>query len=257
MKQPFALLTIACILGPLALPAQVLDTRHLTEPELSEGQCHTVVDSKVYLKDLKSPNANKKAIQEIGDNRIAQLSNSADESYYFCKIKCILQSETQYLWLTQKDKNENFKNMNGFVCSGLDIQDVALSSTLTIKTTVAVPFSAVQSRFPDVHTKLKSISYKLNGTPAVGSLLIEFFNTLSVLQNAYSLANSEMFHAAATRLKIYLPSSPDSWLLIKEKVKTLEETHAEFQPGIANIKTGDDIVTLFFLNNGLFLRYID
>ncbi len=257
MKKTLLALIFLLTVQPPLLFAQVLSTRHLTEPVLSEGQCHAVVDSKVYLKDLKSNTSNKKAIEDIGESKIAQLSNTTDESYYFCKIKCNLQSQSHFLWLTQKDRNENFKNMNGFVCSGLDIQDVALSSTLTIKTTVAVPFLAVQSRFPEVHHKLKSISYKLSGTQAMGTLLVEFFNTLRILQSAYSLAKSEVFQSAATQLQTYAPSNPESWVLIKEKVKTLEENHVEIQPGISNMNTGEDVVNMFFLTNGLFLRYVD
>lgn len=257
MKQFLAILTAIFILQPSLLPAQVLSTKHLTEPNLTEGQCHAVVDSKVYLKDLKSAKANKNTIEEIGEAKLSQLSNTDDESYYFCKVKCNLQSQYHYLWLTQKDRNENFKNMNGFVCSGLDIQDVALSSTLTIKTTVAAPFQAVQSRFPEIHQKLKSISYKLSGTPALGTMMVEFFNTLRVLQNAYSLANSEMFQSAAKQLESYAPSNPESWILIKEKVKSLEENHVEIQPGLTNLKTGDDVVNMIFLTNGIFLRYVD
>lgn len=257
MKQTIAAITLLLVTLPSTLFAQALNTRYLTEPTLAEGQCHAVVDSKIYLKDLKGANANKLALAEIGESKIAQLSNTTDESYYFCKIKCNLQSQSHFLWLTQKDRNENFKNMNGFVCSGLDIQDVALSSTLTIKTTVAVPFQAVQSRYPEIHQKLKSMSYTLSGTPALSSMLIEFFNTLRILQNAYSLANGEMFHSAAIQLQNYAPSNPESWVLIKEKVKTLEESHVEIQPGLSNMKTGEDLVNMIFLTNGLFLRYVD
>lgn len=241
---------------PLGSFGQVLSTKQFTEPALSEGQCHTVVDSKVYLKDLKSTNAAKTAIAEIGAQKIADLSNTADESYYFCKIKCHIQSQQLFLWITQKDRNENFKNLNGFVCGGLDIQDVALSPTLTIKTTVATPFSAVQTRYPEIHSKLKEMSYKLVGTE-VGNQITEFFNTMKVIKTAYSAAQSEIFQSAAAQLQTYLEPTPEAWTLIKAKVKYLENNSVEAKSGIANFKTGDDLVNMFFLTNGMFLRYID
>lgn len=256
MRHVCVAVIILSITFPLFSLGQALSTKQFTEPTLSEGQCHTLVDSKVYLKDLKSVSSNKKAVDEIGAEKISTLSNTEEESYYFCKIKCNLKSQAHFFWLTQKDRNVNFKNMNGFVCAGLDIQDVALSSTLTIKTTVATPFLAVQTQYPELHAKLKEISYKLTGAQ-VGTMLVEFFNTLKIIESAYSLAQSDMFQSAAAELKTYEPSNPESWVLIKEKVKKLEDQNAQYTPGMANFKTGEDVVNMFFLTNGMFLRYVD
>lgn len=256
MKHVVIILTVILTVLPSLSLGQAVNTKLLTEPTLSEGQCHTLVDSKVYLSDLTGKSPNKKAIEEIGATAISQLANSKAESYYFCKIKCNLQSQFQFFWITQKDRNDNFKNVNGFVCSGVGIRDVAISSTLSIKTTVAVPFVAAQSDFADVHTKLKEISYKITGEQ-LGKLLNEFFETLRIIQNGYSLARSDMFQSAATELQTYMPSQPGSWALIKAKVKYLEEQNPNPSPSIGSLKTGDDLVNMIFLKNGLFLRYVN
>jgi hypothetical protein len=255
MKPMLILISISFALIPIISFGQVLDTKHLTEPMLSEGECHTMVDSKIYLKDLTKANSNKKAIEEIGPGYLASLSNTEDESYYFCKVKCNIQSQLYFVWLTQKDRNENFKNMNGFVCSGVDIQDVPLSSTLTIKTTVATPFSAVRSSYPEIHAKLKETGYKLSG-PLSGKLLGEYLNTLKVIHDAYLLANSDAFHGAAMELEKYLPTSPNFWELTKAKVKQLEETPAKKKNSLLGY-TSSELVDLFFTTNGQFLRYIE
>lgn len=256
MKTVYYLISISLMLISLASKAQVLDTKRLIEPTLTEGECHTVVDSKVYLSDLKRESANKKTISEIGADYLATLSNTSEESYYFCKVKCNIKSTFHFLWLTQKDRNENYRNLNGFVCSGLDIQDVALSPTLTIKTTVATPYSAVQSRYPEIHAKLKETGYKLSG-PLLGKLLVEYFNTLKVIHDAYQMAQSDLFQGAAVELEKYLPTSPGSWELTKLKIKQLEENPPSSKNSILNYTKPAELVDMFFLNNGQFLRYVE
>ncbi|OYZ15226.1 MAG: hypothetical protein B7Y39_16530 [Bdellovibrio sp. 28-41-41] len=255
MKPTLSLILISSILLSFYSQAQVLDTKRLMEPTLAEGECHTIVDSKIYLKDLKSANGNKKAIEEIGAGHISELSNSDDESYYFCKVKCNLQSQIQFVWLTQKDRNENYKNLSGFVCSGLDIQDVALSPTLTIKTTVATPYSAVKSNYPEIHAKLKETDYKLSG-PLLRTLLVEYFNTLKVIHDAYQLANSDLFHGAADELGKYLPTEPDSWELTKAKIKELQESPPKKKNSLLGYSS-TELVDMFFTNNAQFIRYVE
>lgn len=231
--------------------SQVLNTKHLEEPLLQEGQCHTYTSAKVYLKDIS-----ERAREEIGIEKNSSIKNTQTESFFFCKIKCHLNSQETSMWITRKDHNENFKNMSGFVCPGLNIQDVALSPTLTIKTTVATPYSAVQSDFPEVHAYLKSTSYKLKGTLA-SQLVLEFYRTLNIVRTSYAMANSSVFQDASVLLGRYSPEKPDAWTAAKQKVLQLQSENVQRKGSLLDFKSGEDLVDLFFLMNGRFLLYID
>lgn len=258
MKPVVAPLVFAWLLSSAGL-AQVIDTKQYAEPKLKEGECHTVDDSKVYLKNIQNtnnPSAYTSTVNEIGANVISQLENTNEESYFFCKLKCVLKSETHTIWITQKDRNENTKNMNGFVCAGLDIRDVAVSSTLTIKTTVAIPFMAVQSPYSEVHDKLKNISYTLS-TQAGSALLTDFYTIMLAIQTAYSMASSEIFHNASTQLLLFSPENPQSLELLKEKVKTFDFSDNQEKKSILDYKSSDDLVLLFFKMHGRFIDYLE
>ena len=89
--------------------AQVIDTQKYLHPSLSEGQCYSLADSKVYLKDVKSGRSNPELEAALGKENLTSMNNTDKESYFFCKMKCLINSETKFLWNIQKDKNENFK----------------------------------------------------------------------------------------------------------------------------------------------------
>jgi hypothetical protein len=236
-----------------------LSTSHLTEPSLQDGQCHTVNESKMYLKDFKDPAKKGKypaATTEIGEARINELNDSATESYFFCKVKCKIGNDNHFLWIAQKDRNENYKNINGFVCYGLDIQDVALSSTLTIKTTVSVPFSAVQSSFPEIHKVLKDHSYKLTGV-LLGTMIVDFFKAFSAIQYAYAHTPNQNLHEASVLMEKYAPTQPEGWEMMKARAKLVDELNLTPEGIYKENMSPEDIVNIFFLTHGRFLIYVD
>lgn len=229
--------------------SQFFDLKQYTDPKLKEGQCHTLADSKVYLKNAKE---NAKIISEIGEAKISKIENSETESYFFCKVKCQLQSETHFVWITQKDQNSNFKKLEGFVCSGLDIKDVAVSSTLSIKTAVATPFSAINSNASEIHEKLKSISYKLNPDLAL-EYFSEFYKQLKIVRTSYSAANSSAFRNASAEMAQFLPENSDSVQILRDRYALAifaNETAIDFS-------SSESIVNLFLRLNGRFLSYIE
>jgi hypothetical protein len=237
----------------------VINTKQYSEPNLKDGQCHTISDSKVYLKDLKThtnSSSYSQSVNEIGLDTLNQLENTATESYFFCKLKCNLNAQNHFIWITQKDLNENTKNLNGFVCAGLEIRDIAVSSTLTIKTTVATPYLAVHSSYPEVHNRLKSISYKLSPS-AASDLYVEFYANLHQIQKAYSYANSPAFQEASAELLKYSPENPESQILVKEKAKQVLETLLQQPNTPLDFTKSDSLITLFFKMNGRFLPYVD
>ena len=235
--------------------AQVIDTKQYSDPSLKEGECHTLSDSKIYLSSVKK---NSKAVSEIGEAKIEFLRDTESESYFFCKLKCVLNAQTHFFWITQKDENENFKKLDGFVCSGLDIRDVAVSSTLTIKTTVATPYKAVQSNFSEIHDVLKSISYKMTAT-MTAELFAEFYQNLHVVQKAYSTASSGPFQLASAELAQYFSENPESEHLIKEKMielATIEALEGPAHPTALDFTSSISLVNLFFRMNGRFVLYV-
>lgn len=239
---------------------QVVDLKRFTEPPLQEGQCHTLVDSKVYLSDIKDPKKERTMthiIHELGEENLAHIENTETESYFFCKVKCHLKSENQFLWITAKDKNERMKHdINAFVCPGLSVESVRASETLSIKTTVPMIIEATQSTLPEVHVRLKSISYKITG-PRLGKMIADFFTALKTVQIAYAGAQSPSFQEAAAELALYSPESPDAWPLLKNKVSTLDEKGFQLKDSLLDYSKGSDLVDLFFLINGRFLQYVD
>ncbi len=241
----------------LAMPslAQVIDTKQYSDPALKEGECHTLSDSKVYLSSVKK---NSKAVSEIGEAKIDFLRDTESESYFFCKLKCVLNTETHYIWITQKDENENFKKLEGFVCSGLEIRDVAVTSTLTIKTTVATPYKAVQSSFSEVHDVLKSINYKMT-SQMTADLFSEFYLNLHAVQKAYSTASSGPFLLAGAELAQYFLENPESEQLIKDKMAelaTIEALEGPAHPTTMDFTSSASLVNLFFRMNGRFVPYV-
>ncbi|MBL7543544.1 MAG: hypothetical protein JNL11_06985 [Bdellovibrionaceae bacterium] len=233
------------------LHAQILNTKLLEEPALNEGQCHTLANSKVYLNGISD-----KMRAELGNQFLAQFQNTESESYFFCKIKCQLKSMDQFIWITRKDRNENFKNMNGFVCPGLDIQDVSVSQTLTIKTTVATPYLAVQSLLPEVHSLLTSISYKIPSSIA-GPMIAEFYHSLSVIHSAYSQVTTGKLHDASVLLEKYSPEAPDAWPEAKKRSKQVNDRLLNNQQPSLAFESGEDFVDIFFSAHGRFLQYTD
>lgn len=260
MKNSFCLILVTVGFLAQMSKAQVIDLKRFTEPVLKEGQCHTLVDSKVYLADMQNPERAKSVshiIQDLGEEYLSHMSNTSTESYFFCKVKCQLKSNSEYIWIAAKDQNEKMKtDINAFVCPGLSIENVPASQTLSIKTTVPMVFEAVQSNFSEVHFRLKSLSYKLSG-PLLSEMIITFFNTLKVVQGAYLSAQAPAFQEAAVEMAQYLPENPESWILIKDKVSSLNERQLDPKKSMLDYTKGSDLVDLFFLFNGRFLQYVD
>lgn len=249
-------LTLCLLLATSPLFAQILDMKTLTNPTLKEGECHTVADAKVYLKDLKNPDRNvayKNIISEIGVEKVTALENTSSTAYFFCQIKCTIQSKPTLIWVQQSDRVENFKRMTGFLCTGLDIQPVAVSPTLNITTTVARVFLAVQSANPEVHTKLKSVSYMIPAS-SLGVLIKEFYDSLNTVRTTYSYANSNIFQEASAELATYSREQPNSWELIKARMKNME--HSKAPPAsLFDYKSGGELVDMFFRTHGRFIPY--
>jgi hypothetical protein len=242
--------------------AQVVDTSALTRPTLAEGQCHTLSDGKYYWKDLQGPEKLSLRLK-IGETLVSQVQDGAGDTaentsgqvYFFCQARCLLQNTEHFLWFTQSDQIDNFNRMDSFVCRGLEVADVALSPTLTIKTTVARPFAAALSRTPEVHALLQALSYKI-APNQVGPLLQGFYSALQITIQSYSMASSGLFPNAAIALTRFSSSDENAWPHTLNKIQDLQNRQWKTKDSLFEMDSAEDLVDLFFVTQGRFLQYL-
>lgn len=237
--------------------SQVIDMNKYLNPDISEGQCYSVADSKIYLKDIKAGTVSQTAISEIGVEKLKSLNNSETESYFFCKVKCRLNNTQHLFWNMQKDKNVNFQTMQGFVCHGLEISDVDLSPTLSIKTTIAKPFEAANSSYMDIRNYLKGISYKLPLT-LQKDYINKFKSNVNIVANAFiSSQNSELSAAGKYLSTLNFSNEEESKKLIQEKVKELSLSNWNKTYDFSDFFKKDNLVNRFMIDNGKFFEFIE
>lgn len=237
--------------------AQVIDMNKYLNPDISEGQCYSQADSKIYLKDIKAGTAGQNAISEIGVEKLKSLNNTDTESYFFCKVKCRLNNNQHTFWNMQKDKNENFQNLQGFVCHGLEISDVDLSPTLSIKTTIAKPFEAANSSYSDVRNYLKSLSYKLPLT-LQREYINRFKSNVNLVSSAYiNSQNAELAAAGRYLSTLNFSNEEESKKLIQEKVKELSAINWYKTYEFVDFFKKDNLVNRFMIDNGKFFEFVE
>lgn len=253
MKSVFTFIFLFSLQGL----SQVVDMKKYLNPELSEGQCHSMADTKVYLKNLKDGSIAVQTAAEIGAQRIKNLENTDQESFYFCKVKCRLNNTLHTLWNTQKDKNENFKNLQGFVCQGLEITDVDLSSTLSIKTTIARTFEAANSLSPDIRNYLKSISYKLPAE-VLSSYLFKFKSNVNLVANAYIASqNADLINAGQYLQTLNFSNEQESKKIIHEKVIELSKLQWSKPTDYSQFFKKENVMDRFLIEYGKFFEFVE
>lgn len=234
-----------------------MDTKKYVNPDLTEGQCHSVADSKVYLRNLKEGNISPQTITEIGTTKINTLENTNEESFYFCKVKCRLNNTLHTLWNTQKDRNENFKNMQGFVCLGLEVADVDFSSTLSIKTTIARTFEATNTLSSDIRSYLKSISYKLP-TEVASSYLAKFKSHVNLVANSYIASqNKDLINAGQYLQTLNFSNEQESKKLIQEKVIELSKLQWSKPNDFSQFFKKENVMDRFLIEYGKFFEFVE
>lgn len=251
------LIYLSLLLFCLNTTAQIIDMNKYLNPDLSEGQCYSMADSKIYLKDIKSGTVAQQTIIEIGAEKINPLNNTDTESYFFCKVKCRLNNIQHTLWNMQKDKNENFQNIQGFVCQGLEISDVDLSPTLSIKTTIAKPFEAANSSSEDIRNYLKSITYRLPLT-LKNDYIHRFKTSVNLVASAYiNSQNAELSAAGRYLSTLNFTNEEESKKLIQEKVKELSlvQWHKTYE--FTDFFKKDNLVNRFMIDNGKFFEFVE
>lgn len=167
---------------------------------LSEGQCYTNPTSKVYLNNLKGADAALKIPSLSQAIDLSRLNNSAQKEYYFCQVTCMLNNTTVNTWATHSDSAASHNDMNGFVCSGVSMQQVPIQGTsLTTFGPVIYTFSAFETNLGEVQTLMKSLNYKLSAD--LKATLNQKMNATFVQMGAaYLQANSQPMNTAGATL---------------------------------------------------------
>ncbi|MEQ1724148.1 MAG: hypothetical protein ABL930_13310 [Pseudobdellovibrio sp.] len=213
MKKPTPILGLLSILFsfltaamPSMASAQYLDTKQI---RLSEGQCYSNPTSKVYLRNLKGPNAtlNMLTLRQAID--LSQLNDTAQAEYYFCQVTCQLGNKIEKTtWVTLSNPASSHNDMNGFICSGVSMEQAPIAGTsLSAIAPVIYPFSAFESNHIEIQNLLKSQNYKMSDE--LKKQLTQKMNaTFILIGNSYMSANSQpMNTAGATLLYIGKQSS--------------------------------------------------
>jgi hypothetical protein len=236
--------------------AQVVDTSKFTNPSLDEGQCHAIADTKVYLKDINAGTIAPATITDIGLDKISSIANSSEESYFFCKLKCQLNNKIHFVWNTQKDKNENFKNMQGFVCLGLEIANVQATPTLVITTTIANPFEAVNSKSMDLRNYLKHLNYKIPES-IQKKYLTSFFDSINVVAKSYSQSgHPELIKAAETLYQFKSTDLSDKNSPLKLRISELAAQNWTKNIPYTEYLKNENLVDRFLIDNARFIEFL-
>lgn len=237
--------------------SQVIDTSKFTSPDLMDGQCHSIADSKVYLSSLSNDHLQWKELKtQLNPKRFSQLKNTDETSWYFCKLLCSLNHNKSLLWIALTDRNENFKNMNGFVCPFLSITDVQATSTLSITTTIAKSFWAADSNLIDLNYYLVKENYKISDD--LYQMFLKNFKTKGEELIKYYLAsqNSEMVGAAKIIDQWIHAESIDSVPEMKERISYLISIHWDKKIELKDYLREENLVDSFLIQNARFFQFI-
>lgn len=255
MKLSIPILILTFVPIQFQVRAQVVDMKSLLHPRIEEGQCYSIADTKVYLKDIQSRRVSDEIINSIGMEKINHLQNSEKETYFFCQVKCHLNNTNHFIWNTQWDRNENFSSMQGFVCQGLEITDVPLSSTLSVKTTVAKPFEIANSSQQDLRAYLHKIAYRIPESK-LKQYRSHFVAKVHTVANAYLQSQNSELIAAGTELSHYNFSDAElTSKLLLSKIKYLSALHWNKTFSPIDILKKDNLVDLFLIENAKFFEF--
>jgi hypothetical protein len=134
------------------------------ESQLRPGQCYSLPDSKIYLENLKTrPDFYTQTMNEIGTAQLANLQNTDSVNYYFCQAKCKnQQGQIEKLWTTLSDLTSHFSDMNGFLCTGVSIENVQIVGSIYGPQPVIKPYWAFEKNLIQTAEWLRKINFKLS-----------------------------------------------------------------------------------------------
>lgn len=254
----FALLSISSFLVNSSF-AQVVDTQKYLNPSLEDGQCHSIADSKIYLNSYQAEKSSwKEIVSQFSDSRFQQIHNTSERSWYFCKLNCSFNGAQESVWVGLQDKNENFKNMNGFVCPGLRIDDVSVSPSLTIKIPVANPFWAASSGLVHLNQYLQNKNYKLSNQ-SYQLLLVQLRENAKAIAMSYKKSNYFSMEAAGDKLIQWFGegsdplASPD----LLERIHFLDSLNWDKKIELKDILSTENLVDRFLMDQGRFFQFVD
>ncbi len=170
-------------------------------PELRAGQCYSDPESKTYLSGLKAGGAQSLSIaKDIGSERLSKLVNTSDTHNYFCLVTCqnsAAKRSTQ--WVVLQDNPSHFSNMNGFICTGVQIENVQIVGSIYGPQPVVSAFWAFDSSLIELRDWLRDTNFHLPEV-AANSLWTQLSSQLNVVAAAYVMTQSPQFKDAGKKL---------------------------------------------------------
>ncbi|MBY0554461.1 hypothetical protein K2P97_08030 [bacterium] len=224
----------------------------IKQVQLSEGQCFGNPTSKVYLKNLKGPDATLKSHSIIKTIDLSALNNNSQTEYYFCQITCQLNNRPVNIWATHSDSVSSHNDMNGFVCAGARMEQVPIQGTsLTTYGPVIYPFSAFESNLSEIQTLMKSINYKLPEDLKT-KLNIKMNTAFVQMGAAYLQAQSQPMNVAGATL-LHIGSQKAGYeALLKHYVDLLKKLNGKITP---DFQSSDYFILMALQAQGKHLNY--
>ncbi len=238
------------VLSVSLLSIQVLGATVL--PILSAGQCYSDPDSKNYLASLKSGTSYYQAIsKDIGPERLSKLVNTTEINYYFCRVTCQDQKAQQSSkWVLLQDNPRHFSDMNGFLCAGVDIQNVQIVGSIYGPQPVVSSYYAFNTDFPELRDWLKVSGYRLSKSE-IQQRWPELSRNLNSIINSYMTTGSPVFAEAGRQLWEISSQSAEGKVMLKKYIEQLaaNKWKVEMSPLSAE--------ALVSINLKMFARYLE
>ncbi len=134
--------------------------RELKAPNLSDGECFSDPETKIYLTNIKASSTGN--FKELRNQiNVEKLENDQQVEYYFCRLMCNLNNRYATFWTTLTDSPQKHNDDNAFICQGvsMEMQNIP-GTTLSTMGPKVHPISVFN--FVEIYEKLKLVDYKLN-----------------------------------------------------------------------------------------------
>lgn len=257
-------LMLCTLIAFLSIPAlSMTDTERLF-PQLAPGECASMPETKVYLSYLKSNHEGsffKSVLTAIGEDKIKNLSNTADINYYFCQVRCKSSSpitddanETEHItWVQHSDAPANFDNQNGFLCKHVSVELVPLVGSLSTLAPVVSRFSGFESSAPELHSLFIKNNFKIKES-AKNAILLRFQSNILNIGRAFIQSNSDVLKAAGEEMFNYSQMNETGKKLLKQRITRLSNSNWNFP---VDYTSKDYFIDQMLSQNGRFLEYLD
>jgi hypothetical protein len=156
--------------------------KELNVNSLSESQCFSDPETKIYLSNIKqSATGNYKDLKS--QINVMSLENTYSSEYFFCRVTCLLDNRYAAFWTTLTDSPNRHNDDNAFICAGVSMEMVKIPGT-SLQTLGPIVQSFSIFNLVDILPKLKSTNYKISAA-AKNELDKNMSKNLTIIAKAY------------------------------------------------------------------------